>query len=70
MICVFMHLIACYLSDPEKLLPRAAESLKESNQFLTSYQNSIRFGPEHNRLVQIMIKLEKLEEELTEMSEA
>ena len=60
-------LLLCHLSDPEKLLPRAAESLKESNQFLWSYQNSIMFGPEHNRLVQIMMKLQKLEEELTDI---
>ena len=67
MINVIQMLLLCHLNDPEQLLPRAAEALKESNQFLTSYQNSIRFGVEHNRLVQIMIKLQKLEEELTDI---
>jgi hypothetical protein len=53
------------LHDPERILPRAAEALNESMQYLTSYQNSVTFGPQHDKLVRIMDKLEKLERELT-----
>ena len=62
---LILSLRAINLYDPEKLLPRAAESLNESMQYLVSYQNSVRFGREHYELVRIMDNLEKLERKLT-----
>ena len=63
--CMIFSLPFSHLDDPERLLPKATEALNESMQYLTSYQNSVRFGPQHYELVRIMTKLEKLERELT-----
>ena len=63
--CMILCLSVGNLYDPEKLLPRAAEALNESMQYLTSYQNSVKFHREHYELVRIMDNLEKLERKLT-----
>jgi hypothetical protein len=61
-----MSILVLFLAipDPERLIPRAVNSLAEANQFLTSYQNSIMFTKEHDTLVNVIRKLEKAEREL------
>ena len=55
------------LPDKERLLTRAHNSLKETNGFLMSYQNSIRFDRTHHRLSQMIHKLQQLEQEFDYM---
>lgn len=61
--CMILLLLTLY--DPQNILPKAAEALNESMQYLTLYQNSVTLGTEHHKLLDIIKKLEKLERQLT-----
>ena len=63
---MFLYLVFA-LQDGEQLLRRAQNSLKETNGFLVSYQNSFRFDPTYNRLDQMIHKLQRIETEFNYM---
>ena len=56
MLMIPFILLTLLLPDEEQLLNRAHNSLKETNGFLMSYQNSIRFDRTHHRLSHFRIK--------------
>ena len=58
------------LLDPERLLARASHSVSEGHGWLVSYQHSIRFTEEHNRLAKLMRKLDVIAGELEEISQS
>ena len=65
---MFLYLATIFaLHDEEQLLIRAQNSLRETNGFLMSYQNYIRFDRTHHKLGQIIHKLQKLEQEFDYM---
>jgi len=68
-----LSVLACSahrVKDPEGLLVRAAESLNESMQYLTSYSASTRITPAHSELVSIIAQLEPLERRLDQIATA
>lgn len=68
MFILLFCILTSSLTDPERLLDRASNHVSEGYGFLVSYQNTVRFTSDHNRLVKLMRKLENLAQELEEIS--
>lgn len=61
-------IMTSYLTDPERLLDRASNQVSEGYGYLVSYQNTVRFTNDHNRLARLIHKLENIAQELEEIS--
>mgnify|MGYP001165512148 CR=1 FL=1 len=68
MFILLFCILTSSLTDPERLLDRASNHVSEGYDFLVSYQNTVRFTGDHNRLAKLIHKLENLAQELKEIS--
>jgi len=67
---IFLLMICsvCGIHDPERIIDRMDNSVKESLQFFTSYVNSQRIMEEHENLLRLQKQLETISVELEMIS--
>ena len=67
MLKMLVAVLAVY--DPERLLDRMHDSMRESLQMLSSYANSQRLIQDHQELVDIHNRLERIADEFYVISQ-
>ena len=70
-LCVLLFVFtshAYHIRDEEQLIARAAESLKDSLQYINSYTASTRMTRAHAELLNIVAQLEPLERKLQQLA--